>query len=60
MRKFLILLVLFFTMVFATGCGVLLLRNHWPFAKSQATESPAIIPEQPTLFGDVCGPNWFG
>jgi uncharacterized membrane protein len=60
MRKILILLVLIFAMAFTAGCGVLVFRNHWPFANSGATESPAIIPEQPILFGDACGPNWFG
>jgi hypothetical protein len=59
MRKFLFLIVLILTTIFVAGCGVLAFRNPWPFADSTASKIPTIIPEQPVVFGAVCGPFWF-
>jgi hypothetical protein len=59
MRKFMFLIVLVFTMIVVTGYGVLAFRNRWPFADSTAPKIPAIIPEQPVVFGAMCGPFWF-
>ena len=54
MRKRLILFLLMFAMVFVAGCGFLVFRQRWPFANSPAPQSPAIIPENPVLFGAAC------
>ena len=56
MRKILILILFVFAMIFVAGCGVLAFRNRYPYADSSDPKSPAIIPEQPVVFGAMCGP----